>query len=353
MHYDWYLILWVFFIYAVLGWCAEVAFAAVKTRAFVNRGFLNGPYCPIYGFGMVIVVLCLTPIADNIPLLFFGSALLTSLLELVTGYVLEKFFDDKWWDYSGMPLNIHGYICLPFSLMWGVGCVIIMRVLHPLVMKLIALFCNTAGFAAACIFAVLFLTDVGMTVATLLHLKKQIRLVKQINERMHEFSDKLGTGIYEGTIAAMDASEKARTELKEVSEKARTKAADMSEKARIEWKDASEKARMAVADVSEKARMTAVDASEKVRTKSAASAEHMQGKARWEAEKLRIKEEIAASEKKTREELEQLLAKRRFGEQRLLKAFPALRNGKMQPYLDRLREVWKKDDTQKRSKNKE
>lgn len=330
MHYNWYLILWVFYIYAVLGWCAEVAFAAVKTRTFVNRGFLNGPYCPIYGVGMVIVVLCLTPIVDNIVLLFFGSALLTSLLELVTGYVLEKFFDDKWWDYSGLPLNIHGYVCLPFSLLWGAGCVVIMRVLHPMVMKLISLFCNTAGFVAACILAVLFLADVGMTVATLLHLKKQIRLVKQINERMHDFSDKLGTGIYEGTIAAVDASEKARTELKEASGKARAKAADMSEKARTTAAGVSEKARTKAADVSEKAQ-----------------AEYVQGKARWEAQKLRIKEEIAASEKKTREELDQLLAKRRFGEQRLLKAFPALRNGKMQPHLDRLQEVWKKSDTQK------
>lgn len=325
MQYNWYLILWVFYIYAVLGWCAEVAYAAVKARAFVNRGFLNGPYCPIYGFGMVIVLLCLTPIADNIVLLFFGSALLTSLLELVTGYILEKFFDGKWWDYSGLPLNIHGYICLPFSLLWGAGCAVIMRVLHPLIMKLIFLFCNTAGFVAACILAVLFLADAGMTVATLLHLKKQIRLVKQINERMHDFSDKLGAGIYEGTIAAMDVSEKARTELKEVSGKARMKAADMSEKART----------------------TAASVSEK------AQAEYVQGKARWEAQKQRIKEEIAVSEKKTREELDQLLAKRSFGERRLLRAFPALRNGKMRPYLDRLHEVWKKYDIQKRSKEKE
>ena len=127
-----------FFVYAVLGWCAEVAFAAVNSGRFVNRGFLNGPWCPIYGFGVVIVVLVLTPVEENTAMLFAGAVVLTSALEWITGCVLEKAFHARWWDYSGLPFNIGGYVCLKFSLMWGLACVLVMRVLHPTVMFLIA-----------------------------------------------------------------------------------------------------------------------------------------------------------------------------------------------------------------------
>ena len=85
-----YLLLWIFFVYAFLGWCTEVSFAALTSGRFVNRGFLNGPVCPIYGVGVVIVLFFLDPLRGNTFLLFLGSVLLTSLLEWVTGFVLEK-----------------------------------------------------------------------------------------------------------------------------------------------------------------------------------------------------------------------------------------------------------------------
>ncbi len=213
MEYGLYTVAWIFLIYAVLGWCAEVAFAAVKTKSFVNRGFLNGPYCPIYGAGMLIVVLCLTPIRDNLFFLFAGSFLLTSLLELVTGFVLEKFFDDKWWDYSDLPLNIHGYVCLYFSVMWGVACVLIMKLLHPAVERFIRWIPRGLGLGILIVFFLLFLADAAMTVSTLLHLKRQLKLVTEINRRMRRLSDMLGEGIYSGTMAAMEAGDKAREEL--------------------------------------------------------------------------------------------------------------------------------------------
>lgn len=75
-----YHFLCIFFVYAFLGWCTEVCYAALETGEFVNRGFLNGPMCPIYGFGVVIVLGCLTPLSDNLPVLFIGSVLLTSIL---------------------------------------------------------------------------------------------------------------------------------------------------------------------------------------------------------------------------------------------------------------------------------
>lgn len=128
-----------FLIYAFLGWCCEVVYAAAMHGKFVNRGFLNGPVCPVYGFGVCLVVFVLYPIKENLFALFLGSMLLTSAIELVAGYLMEKCFHHRWWDYSKRPLNIGGYVCLLFSLLWGLACVLVIDVAHPLVAKLVSL----------------------------------------------------------------------------------------------------------------------------------------------------------------------------------------------------------------------
>ena len=132
-----YLILY-FFVYGFLGWCTEVAFAACKERKFVNRGFLNGPICPIYGIGVGIVVQFLTPYKENLVLLYIASVVMVTALEWVTGFILEKIFHNKWWDYSKMPLNLNGYVCLLFSLIWGAACVLIVDFIHPLIHKVLS-----------------------------------------------------------------------------------------------------------------------------------------------------------------------------------------------------------------------
>lgn len=143
--YSGYELLWIFFVYALLGWCTEVSYAALVTGKFVNRGFLNGPVCPIYGFGAAIIFLCLEPLKQNLLLLFLGSVLLTSLLELAAGFVLEKLFHQRWWDYSDEPFNLGGYICLRFSIAWGLIGLFVVDLLHPTVMLLVRLLPPYAG----------------------------------------------------------------------------------------------------------------------------------------------------------------------------------------------------------------
>ena len=121
-----------FFIYALLGWCAEVAFAAVKERALVNRGFLNGPLCPIYGFGMVGLLAVLGGWRRNLLAVFFIGMALATLLELVGGYLLYRLFHTRWWDYSQNRGNLGGFICPKFSLLWGAASVAVVMGLHPL-----------------------------------------------------------------------------------------------------------------------------------------------------------------------------------------------------------------------------
>ncbi len=147
--YSWFQILWYFYIYGFLGWCSEVAFAAVAHGKFVNRGFVNGPICSIYGFGVMSVLLVLGPLKSSLWLLFGGSVLFTSAIEYLTGWVLEKVFHDKWWDYSKRPLNIKGYVCLEFSVLWGLACVFVVDVFQPLVAKVVDLIPKKTRLGAA------------------------------------------------------------------------------------------------------------------------------------------------------------------------------------------------------------
>ena len=202
-----YELVWIFIIYAFIGWCTEVSYAALDRGIFVNRGFLNGPYCPIYGCGVVIVVAVLTPLKDNLLILFIGSFLLTSILEYITGYLLEKVFHNQWWDYSDKPFNIHGYVCLKFSIYWGLACTFIMDVLHPIIYKGITLMPHIVGMILICIIMTVFFVDCGITVATILKFNKRLKVMDEMAERIHKLSDEIGENIYENVTDIVEKSE--------------------------------------------------------------------------------------------------------------------------------------------------
>lgn len=187
-----YKLMFYFFIYAFIGWCCEVAYAGVELGKFVNRGFLNGPLCPIYGFGAVIVVVCLTPFKENLFFLFVSSVILTSLLELLAGFILEKLFKTRWWDYSDTPFNIGGYICLKFSLLWGLACVFVMQIVHPAVNSLISIIPSLAGNILLAVFSAIFLTDMILTFVTAAKLTIRIKRLQHIGDAIRKSSDNIG-----------------------------------------------------------------------------------------------------------------------------------------------------------------
>lgn len=193
-----YLYLWYFVIYSCLGWCMEVIFHTVTRGNFVNRGFLNGPVCPIYGFGAVAAIACLTPFTGHIIPLFFMSMFITSLLELLTGYILEKIFQARWWDYSNIPFNFKGYICLKFSLLWGFACTTLMRLFQPFVKKLVLLLPVKLGMVLLCILAALYLADSVFTVISLRSLEIKLRAIEEIAERLRRLSDEVGLHLSDG-----------------------------------------------------------------------------------------------------------------------------------------------------------
>ena len=132
-----------FFIYSVMGWLWETIYCSLKAGKFIYRGFLIGPYCPIYGFGIIMVLYFIEPFHNNLILLYIFSTIIVTLLEFFTSYFLEKIFHTTWWDYHNVPFNIQGRIALPVSAFWGIGCVLVVRVIHPFVTKIVETLYNS------------------------------------------------------------------------------------------------------------------------------------------------------------------------------------------------------------------
>ena len=189
-----------FFVYAFLGWCVEVAYAAITTRELVNRGFLNGPICPIYGCGMTVMIAVLgrftMPSSDmawyqNVLVAFFGGMVITTLVELVGGYILYKVFHTRWWDYSMYRFNLGGFICPQFSLLWGLGSVLLMVVVHPLLSKPSAAIPTLVLIWLDVIFGGLFLADLIVSAIQAVGFSKQLARIDELRKAMRTTSDAL------------------------------------------------------------------------------------------------------------------------------------------------------------------
>ena len=186
--YNVYQLLWIFFVYSFIGWCGEAAMAAVHRRKFVNRGFVSGPICPVYGAGAAAVAVFLPELKDQLFFLFLGGMIVTTFVEYLTGRLLELIFHRKWWDYSDQRFNLDGYVCLKNSAVWGLCSVLMICFFDPLLCRLLVLIPRLAGDILLWILGVLLVIDaVGSGVAVLGLKKKQSRIT-QITEELHKTS---------------------------------------------------------------------------------------------------------------------------------------------------------------------
>ena len=124
-------LIFIFLIYSFVGWILEVLTVAVKDGKFVNRGITNGPLCPIYGITSIIIIL-ITRDFENIFGIFIASVIYGTFIEFLTGKILEKINRVKWWNYSKKKFNFEGYVCLEYSLLWGLLGVILVKLINPL-----------------------------------------------------------------------------------------------------------------------------------------------------------------------------------------------------------------------------
>ena len=322
-----------FLIYSCIGWCLEVIYAAVTTGQLVNRGFLNGPVCPIYGFGMIIVLFVLTPIQDRVVLLYIGGVILPSALELVGGWALEKLYHTRWWDYTDYPFNIGGYICLEFSLLWGVGTLIVMKIAHPIVASLVDMVPPMAGFIAMCILYAVYAADVIATAVAAAGLAETLETMDKLGDSIHAVSDAMTQLLGTTALTADQKVDESRLQLKLAAAEARDAAPQMSPRAtmaaiRARTDEAMEAARRATED----AKLNAAEAANAAKLAAKGTAERA-------AELLQLQQLADELQARSDEMQAQLLRTPRIiGPRRMMRAFPKLKHGKKHTSLETIRQ---------------
>lgn len=175
-----------FFIYSFLGWITEIIYALKSRGVFVNRGFLFGPFCPIYGIGIILCVLLLNDLNNNLIILYISSVALITTIEYFTGYFLEKIFNTKWWDYTDDPFNLHGRVCLGYSLLWGLAVVFILKIIHPFIASLIIAIPSHSIAIISFLITMYFLVDLSYTLITLVGLNNIASNVSSFSSEIKE-----------------------------------------------------------------------------------------------------------------------------------------------------------------------
>ena len=322
-----------FLIYSCLGWCLEVVYAAVTTGKLVNRGFLNGPVCPIYGFGMVIVLYALTPLADNTLLLYLGGVILPSALELVGGWALYKLYRTRWWDYSDYPFNIGGYICLEFCLLWGVGTLVVMRIVHPIIAGLVAMVPTLVGVILMCILYAVYATDVVATAIAASTLADTLDTMEKLGDSIHAVSDAMTELLGTTAMTADQKMDESRLQLKLAAAEARDSYDKLSPReAASTMRARADEAMEAARRASQTARLNAAEAAKAVKLAAQGKAEQTTAFLQLE----QLKEELAA-----RAQVMQARTRRGtrlLGKGRMLRAYPKLKHGQNNRSLSSLLE---------------
>ena len=203
MYYTGYELCWIFFVYSVAGWVISTAAAAFRKKKFVDVGFLYGPWCPAYGFGAVIFALFLTELKGEIFFLFLGGAILSFLVTISTGFLLENVYNRKWWDYSRKRFQYGSYVNMPYTVVWGLAAVLCVYVTNPLIGKLADVLSGLGGKIIMIVVYSLMALDYIGSVTSVFAMKSRIRkaaLVEAVSENLQKTTDQLGAGLVDWVI---------------------------------------------------------------------------------------------------------------------------------------------------------
>ena len=228
-----YEMLWYFMIYSVIGWMIEVCYQAVTRGEVINRGFLNGPLCPVYGSGVLMVLMVVDLCgfwfgfetnlskASTVELFIIGIIFAT-LIELVAGFLLDRLFHARWWDYRDRRFNLNGYICLEFSIYWGLGIAFVLRVIQPVFEGAVHKIPVKIGIIILIVCYFIFTIDIIITVLTVLKLNKQLNKMRDMELAIQKLSDGMSEIIGNSTLKTVekindshDKVEQHKAELKE------------------------------------------------------------------------------------------------------------------------------------------
>lgn len=184
--------LWSYFIiYSIGGWILESIYRSFRERKIINTGFLKGPLCPIYGIGAIIMFLFLKQFSKNVILLFIVSLLVMTLWEYLVGYMLEKIFKTKYWDYSDHKINIKGRVCLFNSICWGILGVLFVKYIHPFVQERLEIVNPTVLKVVIYVITILFIIDTIISIIKMKNIKESLQKVEEINFQIKQKLEEL------------------------------------------------------------------------------------------------------------------------------------------------------------------
>ena len=183
----WFLI---FIVYSIAGWLLEITVGLLQKHRFVNRGFLIGPICPIYGTGALLITFCLSPLHNPI-VIFLASVLICATLEYSISVIMEKLFHVRWWDYSDRPFNLNGRICLEALIVFGIGGTLVTLIFSPALYHVLSTLPDVALYTLALIFVVALLVDALLSLYLIKGFRVTVGIAAkdatiEISERVHD-----------------------------------------------------------------------------------------------------------------------------------------------------------------------
>lgn len=191
----------IFFIYSFCGWFMESVGGILNVKKFVNRGFLIGPYCPVYGFGVVLITLFLQKYVNDILVLYFMSLLICGTLEYFTSYIMEKIFHARWWDYHKNRFNINGRICLETLIPFGIVGTVLVKFVNPAIFKFIDKIPNNILTIILTIISILFVIDVIISFKVIFNFRKN---VKKVENEVKDNTDEIVKKVKEETLEGLE-----------------------------------------------------------------------------------------------------------------------------------------------------
>lgn len=177
-----------FFFYCFCGWVWESCYVSAKQRHWVNRGFLNGPLLPIYGSGAILILFVTLPVQNDLILVYLLGMIAATVLEYITGAVMERLFKVRYWDYSYRKYNLNGYICLVSSVAWGFFSILLVRFIHPPIAKLLSDIPSWFVDPLAYLLTVLFTVDVVRSAQAALDLREMLVKLTEENEELRRLA---------------------------------------------------------------------------------------------------------------------------------------------------------------------
>lgn len=213
-----------FIIYSFLGWIVDTTDILITTKKLVNRGFLLGPICPIYGVGVLLMIFLLSRFIDTPLALFILAIFIFMTLEYLTSYFMEKLFNARWWDYSNQKFNLNGRICLETTIPFGLGGMLVMYVINPFITKLLDKIPHNIAIIIGIILLIIFIIDVILSFSVITKIKNAIASkckddTEEMNKRVRNYLIKLSPL----TKRLMESFPNIRIKLRKIKEKTENK----------------------------------------------------------------------------------------------------------------------------------